>query len=486
MNSLVRECKSQRLRSFLQMVFCVWLFVAIGCCETSQIMAQNSSLENPSSSGEKNDLENLWTRVSGDDWPQFLGPRADGKSNEVGIRKDWTGGNLPVVWEMDLGEGYGIGSVAMGRYVHFDRHEGDARVRCVNAETGVLLWSYRYKSDYSDLYGYDNGPRASPVIDGDRVYVYGVEGQVHCLSLADGKKIWSLDANKKFGVIQNFFGVASSPVVHKDLLLLMVGGSTEDSQQVAPGRLDQVVADGSGIIALNKFTGALKYKSLFDLASYSTIRIQPFDSADDRMVALAWMRASLFGFDPETGQKLFEFPYRARILESVNAAMPVVAGNDILLSECYELGSVLLNVDEYKPKVVWADRDRKRNKSLEAHWNTPIYFDGDVFGCSGRHSSNAELRCIDWKTGEVHWSNDQFSRSSLTMIDGHLIVMDESGRLALAKATPDQYEEVTRFDGGEQKIRFTKPCWAAPIVSHGFLFVRGAKRLVCFELIPEK
>ena len=109
-----------------------------------------------------NQLESLWTRAEGDDWPAFLGPTADGKSRETGILTDWTEGQLKVVWKTEVGEGYGMGSVAEGRFIHFDRHAGQARVRCLHAETGKQIWEFRYPSNYRDLYGYDGGPRASP------------------------------------------------------------------------------------------------------------------------------------------------------------------------------------------------------------------------------------------------------------------------------------------------------------------------------------
>ena len=144
--------------------------------------------------------------------------------------KEWGPNGPPVVWHHKLGTSYGIGSVAQGRFFQFDRYEDQARLTCLDARTGEFRWKFEYPTDYEDRVGYNNGPRCSPVIDEDRVYLYGAEGMLHCVGAKDGKLLWKVDTAKKFGVVQNFFGVGSTPVVYGDLLLVMVGGSPAESQ----------------------------------------------------------------------------------------------------------------------------------------------------------------------------------------------------------------------------------------------------------------
>ena len=151
--------------------------------------------------------------LGGNDWAKFLGPTGDGKSSEKNILTDWSDGKLKLLWKIKTGEGYGMGSVAKGRFYHFGRVENRANLRCLNAVTGVKQWEFTYDSDYQDLYGYDSGPRTSPVIDNGLVYIYGVEGILHCLDALTGKVVWKQNLNARFGVIQNFFGVASTPVI---------------------------------------------------------------------------------------------------------------------------------------------------------------------------------------------------------------------------------------------------------------------------------
>lgn len=469
------------------MVTAVVILLATGCGwsveHSDQAIADNLAVS-PLNQNLASQPESLWTRPTGVDWPTFLGPTGDGKSTETGILTDWSKGKLQVVWQAQTGQGYGIGSVAKGRFYHFGRIKGKATLRCLNAETGELIWEFAYDSDYQDMYGYDSGPRASPVIENGRVFIYGVEGMLHCLDARTGEQIWKLDTMNRFGVIQNFFGVASTPVIFEDLLIVMVGGSPDESKKIPVGAINLVKPNGSGLIALDKKTGELKYQAVDDLASYSSLKLTTISGTP---IVLAWMRGALFGVRPQTGESVFEFPWRSRKLESVNASTPVVIDDQVLISECYELGSAFLKIDEFSPSEVWSDQG-KRNKALEAHWNTPIVLGDFVYGCSGRHSGPAELRCVEWRTGKLRWKEPGLTRTSLTYIDGHLIVLGEDGQMLLIKADPEKFNVVTRYEPGqgENAVKFRSPCWAAPIISHGLMYTRGKNKLVCFELIPEK
>jgi outer membrane protein assembly factor BamB len=178
------------------------------------------------------------TSQAGDDWPCFLGPTGDSKSSERGILTKWPDTGPPLVWQLPLGTGYGMPTIKSGRLFQFDRAGANARLRALDSRTGKPLWTFEYASDFEDLYGYDNGPRCSPLVDDDRVYLFGAEGLLHCLNASDGKPIWKVDTAADFGVIQNFFGVGSSPVVEGPLLIVQVGGSPPQSKSVPIGRLD--------------------------------------------------------------------------------------------------------------------------------------------------------------------------------------------------------------------------------------------------------
>jgi hypothetical protein len=145
-------------------------------------------------------------------------------------------------------------------------------------------------------------------------------------------------------------------------------------------------------------------------------------------------------------------------------------------------------------EVIWKDDPRKRAKAMETHWMTPIHENGYLYGSSGRHSENAVLRCIEWKTGKVMWDQPRMARTSLLAIDGHVLCLGEFGQLWLLKCSPEKLTVIAAIEYSDpetcQKITgkaeplLEYPCWAAPLVSHGLLYLRGKDRLICLELIP--
>lgn len=411
------------------------------------------------------------------DWPTFLGPTRDGVSPEKGILTAWPKAGLRTLWDCDLGIGYAAPVVADGKLFHFDRHADNCRVTCRDAATGKPLWKYEYPTDYEDRYGYDPGPRAGPLVDGDRVYAYGPEGTLVCLRAADGGEVWKVETRARWFFFQNFFGVSSTPVVDGGLLLVPVGGSPKGSR---PIDFRTVKPDGTAIVAFDKTTGAVRWAAGDELASYASPVVTTIDG---KRTGLYFARGGLLGFDPQTGATRFHFRWRAKDEESVNAANPVVVGDRVFLTECYGPGAAVVEVKNGQPRAVWTDADKDRiDKAMLAHWGTPIHHAGYVYGCSGRDASGADVRCVELATGDVKWAKPVRARSSLLMVDGHLVVLGETGYLSLLRVTPEKYDEVARYKVPELDY----PCWAPPVLSDGRLYVRGRDRLVCLELIPKK
>jgi outer membrane protein assembly factor BamB len=416
-------------------------------------------------------------RKGGSDWPTILGPTRDGISTEKGIITAWPKEGLKKLWECELGIGFAPPVVAGGRLFHFDRFDDNARLTCRDATTGKQLWKFEYPTEYRDNYGYDPGPRACPMVDGDRVYLHGAEGMLYCLKVEDGKEVWKLDTKEKYHFQQNFFGVASVPVIDGDLLIVPIGGSDKGPR---PRDFRDVKPNGTGIVAFDKKTGEVKYEALDELASYSNPIVTTLDG---KRTALYFSRGALVGFEPQTGKSLFRYPWRAKVEESVNASTPIVIGDKVLITECYGPGAALLEIKGGKPKEIWTDAEKERSdKSLMCHWNTPIHVDGYVYGCSGRHENEAETRCVELKTGEIKWSKRRTDRCTLLLVDDHLISMSERGVLTLLKVNPNRYDEVAKYKVPE----LDDPCWAPPVLSNGILYLRGRGKLVALELIPAK
>jgi outer membrane protein assembly factor BamB len=463
-----------------------WLFLAsfaLAGLPRAGLAPQSTGGQPPTQS------QDLGTRPQGADWPRFLGPKGTSESSETGILTRWKESGLRLVWQLPLGTGYSMPVIARGRLYQFDRHGGNARLRCLKSETGEALWEFEYPTSYEDFYGYNNGPRCSPVLSDGRVYIYGPEGMLHCLGADDGKLQWKVDTQAQFGVVQNFFGVGSTPVIEGDLLIAQVGGSPPGT---GPTPTMRQKGNGSGIVAFDKKTGAVRYRITDQLASYASPVLATIKG---RRWCFVFARGGLVGFEPASGKVDFQFPWRARVLESVNASDPLVINDLVFITETYGPGSALLRVEPGSSHVVWSDADKRLDKAMQCHWMTPIHVDGYLFGSSGRHTQEAELRCVELATGNVLWSQPDLTRASLLHVDGHFICLTEAGTLHLLRVNHKKFDEVSQLGHvwerpGAEPIKLTTllhpPCWAAPILSHGLLYVRGDNRLLCLELIPEK
>jgi len=422
------------------------------------------------------------TNTAGSDWPCFLGPLGTSVSTEKGIINPWPKDGLRVVWHMKTGTGYAPVVISRGRLFLFDRHEDKARLTCMKSTTGEVIWKFEYPSNYRDKYSYNNGPRCCPVVDGDRVYIHGAEGMLHCVRFDDGKPIWKIDEREDFNIIQNFFGVGSTPVVEKDLLIVQVGGCPKD----ANGRdFLKLKGNGSGVVAFDKYTGKVKYQITDELASYASPVLATIKG---RRWCFVFARGGLIGFEPASGKVDFHYPWRSEELESVNAANPVVIDDKVFISETYGPGSALLKVKPGGYEVL-REESKQFKKSMQTHWMTPIYHDGYLYGSSGRHDTNAELRCIELATGKVTWRVPRLGRTSLLMVDGHFVCLSEFTPFLLLKVNPKRFEVVSEMEALDPKTNeplLKNPCWAAPILSHGLMYIRGEARLVCLELIPRK
>ncbi len=352
------------------------------------------------------------------DWPQFLGPERNLRSSEKGLLTTWPEKGPAVVWDYEVGEGFSGPVVRGNRLIVFHRVGDEERVECLGAATGKRLWKHGNDTNYSDMLGKGDGPRSTPLLTDKQVFTLSPSGLLLCLELESGKEIWKRNLAEDYELRPSFFGVGTSPVLAGNRLLLNVG------------------ARGAGIVAFDRGTGKEVWKATDDEASYASPVVA--NLAGVRR-AVFFTRTGLVLLDPVSGKVHASKRWRSRNPASVNAASPVVVGDDVFLSACYDTGAVLLKAGKDGVEEVW-----KGDENLSCHYTTPVYLDGTLYGIDGRQEQGARLRAVDWKTGKVHWTKEGINCGSLLAADGHLLVLSEDGVLHLVEATPAAFREKAR------------------------------------------
>ena len=447
------------------------------------------------------------SQCTAEDWPWFLGPRHDGTSAEADINLKWPEEGPPVLWKQEVGTGYSAPSVLGDRLVVHHRLKNEEIVSCRSVKDGTVLWDHKYESTYVDPYQYNNGPRCSPILHDGRCYTLGANGMLCCTDLESGKLLWQHDLRAEFDLPDWFFGVGCSPILDSDRLIVLVGGQPNSGVaafQTDDGKLlwssvGKKTWDGVTDIHTDK---PYKWTGSEMVISYSSPILA---SIHEKKHLLCLVRQGLVSLDPQTGEQNFAYWFRPKVHESVNAARPVVIGNQIFLSSAYRLGSAMLavNPDGKSYTEVWKDAN-----NMLAHWSTPIHVDGYLYGFSGRHENEGELRCVRVTDGKVMWQTVGFTgnarelgrdrttgkiintvtkkpvpfpyygRGSLIRVGDRFIVLGERGTLAVVHVNSEEFKEDCRASFDE--IHY--PSWAAPVLSNGRLYLRSEDWLLCLDV----
>jgi outer membrane protein assembly factor BamB len=399
-------------------------------------------------------LAALWMIVAlalaGEDWPQFLGPARSGVYIGGDIALTWPAGGPPTVWKRDVGQGFSAPVVAQGRLILFHRAGNHETVEAMDAKTGRKIWATDSATNYRDDFGFDEGPRAAPVIASGKVYTFSAEGVLQALDFATGRKLWTIATREKFSAPKGFFGSAAGPLVEGDKVLVNTGGN------------------GAGIVAFDKETGKVLWTATSDEASYSAPSAATIGGARH---VLFLTRAGFVDLDPATGKVRQQMKWRSRNDASVNAATPIVADDMVFLSASYGTGATVMQFASGQWKQLWASDDKLSN-----HYATSVYRDGILYGYHGRQEYGPSLRAIEMKTGKVRWSMDDFGAGTVTLAGDRLLVLRENGELQMAPATPDAYRPSAKAKLMEGTVR------AYPALAEGLLYVRNEKTLACFNL----
>ncbi|MFO0926901.1 MAG: PQQ-binding-like beta-propeller repeat protein [Gemmataceae bacterium] len=390
------------------------------------------------------------------DWPGWLGPKRDGTSTEKVTA--WTG-DLPVVWRVPVGPGHSSPVVAGGVvYLHTKAKDREAEeVTAYDAATGKVRWATSYpREKFATLFG--TGPQATPVVADGKVYSFGATGILASFDAAGGALRWSVDTKKEFMAPSLTFGAACSPLIDGDHVVVNVGGK------------------GASVVAFDKNSGKVAWKSLDERASYSSGIAA---GKGDRRELVFLTQQGLRGLDPVDGAKRWDYPLVDRLNES--STTPVVVG-DLILASSITYGMVGLKKAKSADGAVTV-RQVWKNPQLTCYFSTPIpvgtahvYL---VTGSLGFFPTSA-LHCIEAATGKVLWTKPNVGKYHAALLktgDDRMLMLTDLGDLVLFQPDPAGYKELAR-----SKVVRGEQIWAHPALVDGKVYFRDEKDLLCLQL----
>ncbi len=428
-------------------------------------------------------LASIATIATAADWPQWFGPQRDGVWRETGIVE-----RLPAKpnyrWRIAVGGGYAGPAVANGRVFVMDRQlatgvgnpedpfsqgtiPGTERVLCLDEATGAELWTHEYKAAYTVSYA--AGPRATPTVDGDRVYTLGAEGNLKCLDVMNGAVQWEKLFTKDYGVKTATWGWSSAPLVDGDLLISIVGG------------------DGSVVVAFDKLTGREIWRALSAKEpGYGTPVIFELNG---RRQLIIWHPEAVAGVDPRSGEVLWTHPWS--INYALTAPTPRLSGSRLFFTSFYN-GSLLLDLASGQPEVVWQSRkiSEKDTDKLHSIISTPVIAGDTIYGVC----SYGQLRGLSLKTGERLWERlgvasgpkeERWGNAFIIPHGDRYFLFDERGDLIHAKLSPEGYEELGRLhliEPDNRDARTRNVVWSHPAFANGHILVRNDHEIVSVSL----
>jgi outer membrane protein assembly factor BamB len=381
-----------------------------------------------------------------DDWPQWLGPNRDGISREKGLLKSWPPGGPKVLWEKKIGEGLSSFVEAEGRAITLFQAGGSQWAVAFDAATGKELWRVRTGKELPDQKPGNPGPRATPTVEGDRVYALDGHGNLLCLKAADGKVLWARNICEQCGAKRLTWGVAASPLIDGNNLILVVGESED-----------------AAIAALDKMTGELVWKALGQKPGYASPILADLGGVKQFVFFLG---TDIVGITRDGKRVLWQYPWKTSY--DVNAATPLVKGDQVFVGSGYNKGCALLEIDlkaDPPVKAIW------ENRELRCQLDTAILHEGYLYGFD-----DINLCCIEFASGKRMWEEKRFGQGALTMADGLLYVLG-NGNLGLVRPTPKGFDMISNVDG-----ILAKRCWTKPTVANGRLYLRDEEQFKCLNV----
>jgi len=380
-------------------------------------------------------------------WNGFRGPLRNGTYDQQPVQTAWAAAGPRLLWKQPIGGGYASFAVARGRAFTIEQRGAQEVVAAYDVLTGRELWTNGWTATFRESMGGD-GPRATPAWAEGLVFALGGTGEFRALDEATGRVLWRTNILEDAGAQNLQWGMSASPLVVDDTVVVLPGG-----------------AEGRSVVAYSRRDGQRVWSALDDQQSYSSPMLTEIAGVRQLVVFSA---ARVAGLVPGTGEVLWEYPWKTDY--DVNASQPVILpGNRVFLSSGYGHGAVMIEVTRSEPK--WSVRDVWRNIRMKNQFSSSLLHEGYIYGLD-----EAILACLDAATGDVKWKGGRYGYGQVILASGHLIVLTESGELALVRATPEGHREVVRVPAIEGKT------WNHPAINDGYLLIRNGTEMAAFDL----
>jgi outer membrane protein assembly factor BamB len=384
-----------------------------------------------------------------DDFAQFLGPRRLAVLPNVKIAGDWTASPPRELWRRRVGEGWSAFAV-VGGYAFTQEQRGEQEcVTCYRLRDGEPVWVHADTARIDGLGG--PGPRATPTVDGGKVYAVGATGLLNCLDGATGQRLWSVNILADHGAGNIEHGVCASPLVDGERVIVCPTGE-----------------GGPSLAAYHRDTGRKLWSAGTDQASYGSPLFAELGGV--RQILLATSEG-VAGHDAADGRPLWRFEWTNHV--QVNCGQPLAhAGrpDGVLFATGYSMGAVLFTVDRSKDGA-WSAEQVWGNRNLKATFTTPVLYDGFVYGLD-----DGILTCLDPKTGQRRWKDGRYGHGQVLLAGDRLIVQTEGGPVVLVEPSSEGLKERGRIEALSSKT------WCLPVLVGRLLLLRNDREAVCYEL----
>jgi outer membrane protein assembly factor BamB len=406
----------------------------------------------------------VWAADPGEDWPQWRGPNRDGNVGAATAKrlpKEWPAAAPAPAWKSVVGDGYSSPVIAGGRVFVMGREKDEETCLAFDAQTGSRLWRHGYKADYlppDPRAGV--GPKSTPTVDGDRVYMLGLGGMFTCLDVKTGSVLWSHDFRKEaWGVEKDAEGVdkwfppcgnASSVVVEGNQVIVAVGGKKIGA-----------------LAAFDRKDGKLLWHELPDRSSYGSPIVADL-AGRKQVVGFTGLR--MVGLDMTSHKPIWELPFAAMLEQTITT--PVVYKDTVIVTGEVK-PTIALRISQeggkFEQKQAWTNSD------LKAYMTTPVVMGDHLVGWD---QSGKRLVCMDLATGTTKWTSPRIiGHVSLVVAGDKILALSSRGELVVAAADPKEYRELAKW-----KVSEAGETWAYLAVAGSKVFVKDKTELICFDL----